>query len=157
LRGWKQSGRSIISSVADSPFLKGIYVSGKNCIKSFNDKQGLFIKTYSSAFSLVEKYKADRAVAEVNQGGDMIETILRSIDENIPYRAVHATQGKRTRAEPIAALYEQKRVKHVGTLAGLETQMTSWDARSEKSPDRVDALVWALTDLTGVTKRIFSV
>jgi len=105
---------------------------------------------------LVDKWKADRAVAEVNQGGDMIETILRSIDPNISYRAVHATQGKRTRAEPIAALYEQKRVKHIGMFSALESQMTSWDARSEKSPDRVDALVWAMTDLTEQTKQIGS-
>lgn len=106
---------------------------------------------------LLGKYGADRVVAEVNNGGDMIEAILRGIDENIPYRAVHATQGKRTRAEPVAALYEQRRVKHLGTLAGLESQMTSWDARSEKSPDRVDALVWAITELTGKRKNIIAV
>jgi phage terminase large subunit-like protein len=86
-------------------------------------------------------------VAEVNQGGDMVATIIRGIDPNISYKGVHATKGKRTRAEPVAALYEQHRVKHFGSHAGLETQMTAWDARSEKSPDRVDALVWGLTEL----------
>jgi phage terminase large subunit-like protein len=93
------------------------------------------------------KWKADRVVAEVNQGGDMVATIIRGIDPNISYKGVHATKGKRTRAEPVAALYEQSRVKHFGSHAGLETQMTAWDARSEKSPDRVDAMVWGMTEL----------
>ena len=93
------------------------------------------------------KHAADRVVAEVNNGGDLVETNLRNISPNVSYKSVHATRGKVIRAEPVVALYEQKRVHHVSGLGKLEDQMTGWDATSEKSPDRVDALVWALTDL----------
>lgn len=99
------------------------------------------------AVNLYHQWRADRVVAEVNQGGDMVETIIRGIDSTVSYKAVHASRGKQTRAEPVAALYEQGRIIHVGTLKNLEDQMTTWDTRSEKSPDRVDALVWAVTDL----------
>lgn len=96
-----------------------------------------------NAFTLQE---ADKIVAEINNGGEMVETTLRTIDPNIPYKAVHASRGKRTRAEPISSLYEQGRVHHVGVFGELEDQMTSW-VPGEKSPDRMDALVWALTEL----------
>jgi len=94
-------------------------------------------------------WQADRIVAEVNQGGDMVETILRQVDPNVPYRAVHATRGKLVRAEPIAALYEQERVSHLGHFTTLEDQMCAFTGQPQEggSPDRVDALVWALTDL----------
>lgn len=92
---------------------------------------------------------ADRVVAEVNNGGELVEAIIRGVDPNVPYTAVHATRGKQVRAEPIAALYEQGRVHHVGALGALEDQMCDWDPlTSTKSPDRVDALVWALTALS---------
>lgn len=97
--------------------------------------------------SLSYKWKADRVVAEVNQGGDMVETIIRGIDPVISYKGVHASRGKRTRAEPVAALYEQRKIKHYGSHAGLETQMTTWDTRTEDSPDRVDAMVWGITEI----------
>lgn len=90
--------------------------------------------------------EADRAVAEVNNGGDLVEATLRTVDKAISYKAVRATRGKYTRAEPIAALYEQGRVHHVGTFPELEDQMCTW-VPGEKSPDRLDALVWALTEL----------
>lgn len=103
------------------------------------------------AKAAVDEYrsrKADRIVAEVNQGGDLVESTIRTIDRSVSYRAVHAAKGKRTRAEPVAALYEQGKVHHVGSFAALEDQMTTWDPLvDEKSPDRVDALVYALTDL----------
>ena len=93
-------------------------------------------------------WEADRIVAEVNNGGDLVETVVRTVDANVPYTAVRASRGKRTRAEPIAALYEQGRVHHVGVHKDLEDQMTTWDASSgAKSPDRMDALVWGLTEL----------
>ncbi len=95
-----------------------------------------------------EEHKADRVVAEVNNGGEMIGTVLRHADPSIPYSAVHASRGKRTRAEPIAALYEQGKVSHVGTFALLEDQLCTWDASDgSASPDRLDALVWALSSL----------
>ena len=93
-------------------------------------------------------WSADRIVAEVNNGGDLVERLLRSIDTNIPYRSVRATRGKMTRAEPISALYEQKRVHHVGYFAELEQQMCSYTGETKPSPDRLDALVWALTELS---------
>ena len=98
------------------------------------------------AVSAYRDRKADRLVAEVNNGGDLVETIVRSIDRGVSYRAVHAARGKLTRAEPIAALYEQGRVSHVGAFPHLEDQMTGY-VPGQSSPDRMDALVWALTDL----------
>ena len=94
------------------------------------------------------KWQADRVVAEVNNGGDLVEANIRTVDPLVSYRAVRATRGKALRAEPVAALYEQGRVHHVGTLAKLEDQMCEWDPTAPlRSPDRLDALVWALTDL----------
>ncbi len=93
-------------------------------------------------------YAADRVVAEVNQGGDLVEEVLRLHDPNLPFRAVRATRGKTVRAEPVAALYEQGRVKHAGAFPDLEDQLTSFTGLGgEASPDRLDALVWAVTDL----------
>lgn len=93
-------------------------------------------------------YEADRIVAEVNQGGDMVEHTLRTLDRNIPYQAVHASRGKRTRAEPVAALYEQGKIHHVGSFPQLEDQMCLYTPDGyDGSPDRVDALVWSLTEL----------
>jgi phage terminase large subunit-like protein len=104
------------------------------------------------AIGLYHAWDADRVVAEINQGGQMVETVLRAQRANVPYRGVHATRGKVTRAEPVAALYEQNKVYHVGEFSDLESQMcsftTGFDRKAQGySPDRVDALVWALTDL----------
>ncbi|MDT8344337.1 MAG: ATP-binding protein, partial [Thermohalobaculum sp.] len=101
----------------------------------------------AAAFSA---HGADRVVAEVNQGGDMVESVLRQVAPQVSYRAVRATSGKRVRAEPVAALYEQGRVHHVGAFPALEDQMCSFTAAGRggiKSPDRLDALVWAVTEL----------
>jgi phage terminase large subunit-like protein len=96
--------------------------------------------------------KADRIVAEINAGGEMVEHTIRTVDENVPYTAVHASRGKVIRAEPVSALYEQHRVHHVGSFPQLEDQMTSFTVDFDRkqagySPDRVDALVWAFHDL----------
>ena len=102
------------------------------------------------AIALHDKYEADGIVIEVNQGGDMVAGTLRSVRENINIIEVRATRGKHVRAEPIAALYEQGRVHHVGNFAELEDQMVMMTAagyEGETSPDRLDSLVWALTDL----------
>ena len=77
----------------------------------------------------------------------MVESTLRAVDANVPVKLVHASRGKVTRAEPISALYEQARVHHVGLFVELEDEMTSYSPGSSKSPDRMDALVWALTEL----------
>ena len=103
-----------------------------------------------AAIAALERWDADRLVAEVNQGGDLVETVLRQIDPMLPFRAVRASRGKSTRAEPAAALYEQGRVGHLPGLTGLEDQMrlmTRQGFEGQGSPDRVDALVWALFEL----------
>jgi phage terminase large subunit-like protein len=92
--------------------------------------------------------EADRLLGEANNGGEMVEHTVRTVDPNVSYNAVHASRGKITRAEPIAALYEQGKVHHVGMFAELEDQMCDWAPNSgQASPDRMDALVWALTEL----------
>ncbi len=103
-----------------------------------------------AAIAAMQRHGADRLVAEVNQGGDMVEAVVRQIDPLVSYRSVHASKGKTARAEPIAALYEQGRVLHVRGLGILEDQMcqmTTQGFAGKGSPDRVDALVWALHDL----------
>jgi phage terminase large subunit-like protein len=109
-----------------------------------------------TAVAAYHAHHADRVVAEVNNGGEMVETTLRVIDPALSFAAVHASRGKVTRAEPIAALYEQGRVHHLGVFPQLEDQMCSLvrggydegeNRRAGFSPDRVDALVWAITDL----------
>lgn len=103
-----------------------------------------------AACAAMERHGADRMVAEVNQGGAMVETVIRQIDPLVPFRALHASRGKVVRAEPIAALYEQGRVSHLRGLGALEDQMAQMTARGylgQGSPDRVDALVWALYEL----------
>lgn len=99
------------------------------------------------AVEAFRKWKADRIVAETNNGGDMVVMVLQQVERNIPVTKVHATRGKRVRAEPISALYEQFRVHHVGAFPQLEDQMVMWTPESNESPDRLDALVWALTEL----------
>jgi phage terminase large subunit-like protein len=104
-------------------------------------------KTWASkAVNLYYKWKADRIVAEANQGGDMIEATIRGIDKNVSFKKVHATKGKLTRAEPISSLYEQNRCHHVGTFGRLEDELCEWEIGMD-SPDRLDANVWAFTEL----------
>lgn len=95
------------------------------------------------------RWNADRIVAEVNNGGDMVVGVIQQVDRSAPVKKVHATRNKTTRAEPISALYEQGKVHHVGGFPQLEDQMVLWTPDVKKSPDRLDALVWALTELTG--------
>ena len=103
-----------------------------------------------AAVAAMARHGADRLVAEVNQGGALVESVVRTVDPLVSYRAVHASRGKVARAEPVAALYEQGRVHHLRGLEVLEDQMGRMTTRGYEgrgSPDRVDALVWALTDL----------
>jgi phage terminase large subunit-like protein len=116
-------------------------------------------KAVVTAFGL---HRSDRAVGEVNNGGDLVEANIRSFDKSISYRSVTASRGKKKRAEPVAALYEQHRVHHVKVFEDLEDQMCTWvgdpeddseadvtegdENATSESPDRMDALVWALTD-----------
>jgi len=139
----------------------GIIVAGKDAGGQgwvLADASGRYHPTEwaKTAVSVYRAHKADRIVAEVNNGGDMVEATLRMIEPNISFAAVRASRGKVTRAEPVAALYEQGRVRHLGVFPGLEDQMCAFTADAHcspstrsagYSPDRVDALVWALTDL----------
>ena len=139
----------------------GIIVAGKDAGGRgwvLADASGRYQPTEwaKTAVSVYRAHRADRIVAEVNNGGDMVEATLRVIEPNAPFSAVHASRGKVTRAEPIAALYEQGRVHHLGVFPELEDQMCAFTAdahgnratrSASHSPDRVDALVWALTDL----------
>ncbi|HEX3539637.1 MAG TPA: terminase family protein [Acidimicrobiales bacterium] len=104
------------------------------------------------ALLALDEFCGDRVVAESNYGGQMVEHTLRSVRPNVPVRVVHASRGKRQRAEPVSALYEQGRVHHVGMFPQLEDQMLSWVPDSGTSPDRMDALVWAVTDLAESVK-----
>jgi phage terminase large subunit-like protein len=103
-----------------------------------------------AAVALYREFEADRIVAEKNQGGEMVEAVIRAVDRNVPVSLVHATRGKLVRAEPVSALYEQGRVHHVGRFDELEDQMCIFAAdydRANGSPDRMDALVWGLSFL----------
>jgi len=103
------------------------------------------------AQKVVDAYRefgARTVIAETNRGGDMVEHTLRTLEPHLPFKDVHALKGKGLRAEPVAALYEQGRVSHVHGLSKLEDQMVTWDPKADPdSPDRLDALVWGLTEL----------
>ncbi|MEM6824053.1 MAG: terminase family protein [Pseudomonadota bacterium] len=104
----------------------------------------------AAGIAAYQRHGADRLVAEVNQGGDLVASVIRQVDAGVAYRAVRASRGKLARAEPVAALYEQGRVRHAPGLTQLEDQMRQMTTRGflgSGSPDRVDALVWALHDL----------
>lgn len=95
-----------------------------------------------------DEFEADRIIAEVNQGGDLVESNLRTVRRELPIRKVHASRGKRTRAEPVAGLCEQGRIHHVGHFGALEDQLCVWEPDAgDESPDRLDAYVWGFTDL----------
>lgn len=100
----------------------------------------------TQAVAAYSKYKADRVVGENNFGGEMVEFTIRTVNKNVSYKNVHASRGKTIRAEPVAALYEQGKVHHIGSFPELEDQLCQWEP-GMKSPDRLDAAVWALTEL----------
>lgn len=129
----------------------GIVVCGKKGNRGYvlEDRSGIYSPNEwaSIAVALYHKYKADRVIGEVNNGGDMIESILRQVDKTVSYKAVRASRGKVTRAEPIVSLYEQGLVYHSKKLPELELQMTTWNPSKNDSPDRIDAMVWGLSEL----------
>lgn len=137
-----------VTSGEDSD-LTGIVVAGKGedghlyvlADRSMRGTPGEWATAVVEAF---HEFKADRVIAEVNNGGDLVEALLRTVDSGLPVRKVTASRGKRTRAEPIAALYEQKRAHHVRGMDALEDQLVTFaPGKSDESPDRMDALVWA--------------
>ncbi len=108
------------------------------------------------AVDAFHEFRADRIVAEVNYGGAMVKAVIKGADASVPFKEVHASRGKVARAEPVSALYEEGKVSHVGTLEDLEDQLCAMTTKGfigEGSPDRADALVWALTELSAKGKR----
>lgn len=124
----------------------GLGVDGHGYVLDDLSMQGSPNEWARQAITGFYRYHADRLVAEVNQGGDMVEAVIRGIDKTVAFKAVHATRGKQLRAEPVAAIYEQGRGHHVGTFPYVEDQMCQW-VQGDESPDRLDALVWAFTEL----------
>ena len=115
-----------------------------------DDLSGVFSPAQWAARALeaFDRWEADYIIGEVNNGGDLVERNVQAERQGVPFKAVHASRGKATRADPISTLYEKGRVHHVGTLPKLEDQQCGWDpANDETSPDRVDALVWGITAL----------
>jgi len=100
------------------------------------------------AVMIFDRFEADKVIGEANNGGDLVEQVIRTERRNIPYEKVHASRGKVARAEPVAALYEQGKIHHVGQFAGLEDEMVNFvPGQLKKSPNRVDALVWGASYL----------
>jgi phage terminase large subunit-like protein len=153
----RKAAQARLGEITEHADETGIVVAGKD-----SDGHGYVLADASGRYAPAEWAKAaiaayrahgaDRIVAEVNNGGDMVEATLRIVDPSVAYSAVHAARGKIARAEPVAALYEQGRVHHLGAFPALEDQMCGFvhdfdRAAAGYSPDRVDALVWALTEL----------
>jgi phage terminase large subunit-like protein len=103
-----------------------------------------------------DDYSADLVIGERNNGGDMIAHVIRTVDKTVNFKAVFASRGKQTRAEPVSALYEQGRVVHCGAFEALEDQLCTWVPGKGTSPDRLDALVWGLTEVMLGKVRRFS-
>lgn len=116
--------------------------------------QGSPLTWAGAAVRLYHDLQADCIVAESNQGGEMVSTVISQVDSSVPVRLVHASRGKATRAEPIAAQYEQGRAHHVGGFEALEDEMCLW-MPGNPSPNRMDALVWAMTELMAGTGSYF--
>jgi len=141
-------------TAGDSSDETGIVVVGKDANNEYyvlEDKSGKYKPDQWGrvAIDLYYQWDADRIVAEVNNGGDLVKGLIRTLDPEARYKSVHATRGKMVRAEPVAALYEQGRVHHVGVFPELETQMCTYTGeRPKPSPDRLDALVWGLSEIS---------
>ncbi len=126
----------------------GLHPDGHGCVLA--DLTGRYTPAEWGriAVKAYHEWRADRIVAEVNNGGDLVEANLRAVDGTIPFTKVHASRGKAIRAEPVAALYERGMVHHCRPLKELEDQMLSFvPGAGGRSPDRMDALVWAITEL----------
>lgn len=121
---------------------EGVVLADESCRESPNEWAKRAVRLY-------KRFHADRIIGEANNGGDLVEEVMRIVDSNIPFRKVIASRGKYVRAEPIAALYEQGRIHHVGLFERLEDQMCTFTPENieKKSPDRADALVWGMTEI----------
>jgi phage terminase large subunit-like protein len=124
----------------------GVGIDGHGYVVEDLTLRGSPLEWAHAVVKAYDRWRADRVIAEINNGGLMVEQTLRTVRPNLPITLVRASRGKITRAEPVAALYEQHKVHHVGGFVQLEDQMTSYDGTGV-SPDRMDALTWAITDL----------
>jgi len=144
---------STVNSDTCGIIVAGLGTDGHGYVLADYSVQGVSPQVWASrAVAAYRDFQADRLVAEVNQGGDMVEAVIRQVDRHAPVRSVRASRGKTARAEPVSALYEQGRVHHVGAMPALEDEMAEFTrgfnrADAGWSPDRVDALVWAITEL----------
>jgi predicted phage terminase large subunit-like protein len=139
-------------SIGEDSDETGIIVAGVGV-----DNEGYILEDGSGKFARVEwarrvvglyrKWNVDRIVAEANNGGALVETTIKTVDPNVSFKAVHASHGKVARAEPISALFEQRRAHLVGTFPELEDQMATFTPGSPNSPDRLDAMTWAMSEL----------
>lgn len=130
----------------------GIIVAGKG-----TDGHGYILGDYTvhdtprkwaeAAITAYNKHEANTIIGETNNGGDLVEMNIKAVNSSIPFQSVHSSRGKATRAKPISALYEKNVIHHFGTFSELENQLCEWVPGAEKSPDRLDALVFALTSL----------
>jgi len=140
-----------VSSEEDSDetgiVVAGLGVDGRGYV--LDDLSGIYSPNEwaSRVVAAYDKYHADRVVAEVNNGGELVRANIQTVRKNIPYTAVHASRGKHVRAEPVHGLYEQGKINHIGSFSVLEDQMCNWVQGSKDSPDRMDAMVWGFTNL----------
>ncbi len=153
-RAWIEAGRLRIA-----PFLHRVVVAGRDLdghghVLADRSAAGLSPAAWASrAAQAYEDFQADAIIAEANQGGEMVRAVLAQAGSHLPVTLVHATRRKLVRAAPAAALYEQGRIHHIGAFAELEDQMCQYDGSGGTSPDRMDALVWALADLFAAPRR----
>lgn len=124
----------------------GLGDDGRGYVLADRSHRGSPAQWASTVVQTFDTWQANEVIAETNQGGEMVTRTLRTERASLPIRTVHASRGKLTRAEPVSALYEQGRISHIGAFPVLEDQMATW-VPGEESPDRMDALVWAFTDL----------
>jgi predicted phage terminase large subunit-like protein len=132
-----ETGIVVVGKGADG---RGYVLDDRSCRASPADWGRAVIQAYRD-------HNADVIVAEVNNGGEMVRHVLHTVDQRAPVRMVHASRGKRTRAEPVASMYEQGKWSHIGSFPELEDQMTAWAPDSADSPDRMDAFVWGAAEL----------
>lgn len=136
----------------------GIVVAGKDISGTYyvlDDQSGRYsmMDWASKVVETYDRWMADCVIAEVNQGGELVQDMIQVCGEGVCFKAVRASRGKFVRAEPIAALYQQKKVLHLEPFKTLESQMLSFTQGGARGSDRVDALVWALTELVGRQSR----
>lgn len=146
--GWDPAGTSIHASDEHGIMVVGLGTDGHLYV--LEDLSGRMTpgRAARTVIRAYYEHEADRVVGESNYGGDFIEETLRTLDENLSYRSVTASRGKQVRAEPVSSIYEQHRAHHVGAFPKLEDQLCTWTPMDKVSPDRLDALVWASTELT---------